>query len=71
MMVGDELAFEDQNDLDDDAYRGYKWALENDITDHEMYFCIDTDHFGKIEHRELIEGGVDVKVTNENKLEYF
>lgn len=71
MMVGDELAFEDQNDLDDDAYRGYKWALENDITDHEMYFCVDTDHFGKIEHRDLIEGGVDVKVTNENKLEYF
>ena len=71
MMVGEELTFEDQKDLDDDAYRGYKWSLENDIEDHEMYFCIDTDNFGKIEHKELCEGGVDIKVTNQNKHDYF
>jgi hypothetical protein len=57
--------------LDDDAYRGYKWSLENDIEEHGLYFCIDQDNFGKIEHKELIEGGVDIKVTNENKLDYF
>jgi hypothetical protein len=57
MMVGDELTFEDQKDLDDDAYRGLKWTLNNDIEGQEMYFSVDSDFFGKIESKELVPGG--------------
>lgn len=57
--------------MDDDAYRGYKWSLENNIDEHGLYFSFDQDNFGKIEHKELCEGGVDIKVTNSNKLDYF
>lgn len=41
MMVGDDLSFDDQKDLDDDAYRGYKWTMNNDISEQEIYFCVD------------------------------
>lgn len=36
-----------------------------------MYFYVDQDHFGKIEQKELVEGGVDKLVTNDNKLFYL
>ncbi len=36
-----------------------------------MYFCVDVDYFGKIEQKELVAGGIDIKVTNENKLDYL
>ncbi len=36
-----------------------------------MYFCIDQDFFGKIESKELVPGGAEIKVTNANKLEYL
>lgn len=71
MMVGDELLFEDQQDLDDDAYRSYKWTIDNDVSNQEMYFYVDLDYFGKVESKPLVEGGMDLRVTNENKLEYL
>lgn len=36
-----------------------------------MYFYVDQDYFGKIEQKPLVEGGIDLKVTNENKLDYL
>ena len=71
MMVGDDLSFDDQKDLDDDAYRGYKWTMNNDISEQEIYFCVDQNYFGKFEQKDLVEGGADLKVTNENKLQYL
>lgn len=36
-----------------------------------MNFSADFEILGKIEHHELKEGGDDVPVTEENKLEYL
>jgi E3 ubiquitin-protein ligase HUWE1 len=36
-----------------------------------MYFYVDLDYFGKVESKPLVEGGMDLRVTNENKLEYL
>jgi len=71
MMIGDELCFEDQQDIDEDTYRGYQWTLKNDPSDYGLYFCIDVDYFGQNQSKELIENGQDVLVTNDNKLDYL
>lgn len=36
-----------------------------------MFFSIDQDFFGKIESKELIPGGAEIRVTNANKLDYL
>lgn len=36
-----------------------------------MTFSADFEILGKIEHHELKEGGDDIPVTEENKLEYL
>ena len=57
--------------MDEDAYRGYQWTIDNDPTDQGLYFCIDVDYFGKAESKELVPGGEDLAVNQENKLEYL
>lgn len=37
----------------------------------EMTFSADFEILGKIEHHELKEGGDDIQVTEENKMEYL
>jgi hypothetical protein len=32
---------------------------------------VTTDYFGRIEEKELIPGGSEIRVTDENKVEYF
>ena len=71
MMVGEDISFEDQQDLDNDYYRSCKWALENSVDDQELYFSVTTDYFGKIEEKELIPGGSNIKVDDQNKVDYF
>ena len=44
--------------------------LDNDVTVLELAFCIDVDRFGDISEVELVPGGADIVVTNENKREY-
>jgi len=45
--------------------------LENDIEPLQTTFAIETDFFGKSEEVELIEGGRNIPVTNENKKQYI
>ena len=71
MMVGEQLQFEDLTDLDYDYHRNCKWSLENDINDLEMRFSVNQDYFGRYEEKELVPGGRNIPVNNENKLEYF
>jgi E3 ubiquitin-protein ligase HUWE1 len=57
MMVGQDITFEDQQDLDNDYFRSCRWGIENKIDDQELYFTVTTEYFGKIEEKELIPGG--------------
>jgi hypothetical protein len=49
-----------------------KWILENDISDAGLDLNFSTEHnsFGRTEHVELIPGGADIPVTDENKHGY-
>lgn len=49
------------------------FSRENDIEECglEMFFSVDFEVLGKIESHELIAGGGDVQVTEENKEEYL
>ena len=33
MMIGEELAFEDLEDMDNDCFKNLKWTTENDVND--------------------------------------
>jgi hypothetical protein len=70
MILGEDLAFEDLEDMDNSYYKNLKWSLENDVTHCELYFCVDSDRIGAVEELDLKPGGKDIKVTNENKEEY-
>lgn len=44
---------------------------DNDITDVlELTFSVDDDRFGEMVTVDLMEGGRDIEVTEENKKEY-
>ena len=70
MILGEDLAFEDLEDMDNAYYKNLKWSLENDVTNCEFYFCVDKDQIGRVEEVDLKPGGKDIKVTNETKEEY-
>lgn len=69
-MNGTPLSYEDMEDNDPEYYKNLKWILENDVTDFNLVFSYQADNFGKLEERELKEGGSKMPVTNENKKEY-
>lgn len=71
MMLGEDLAFTDLEDLDNEYYNNLKWSLENDVDYLEQYFCVTKDFFGKTEEIDLIPNGKNIKITNENKMKYI
>lgn len=50
-------------DIDLNEYNSMKKILENDITDWGLYWTYNVDNFGRVEERELIEGGKSKLVT--------
>jgi hypothetical protein len=48
------------------------WILDNDISEAGLDLNFSTEHqsFGKTEHVELLPGGADIPVTDENKHGY-
>ena len=71
MMIGEELYFEDLSDMDNDCYRNFRWYIDNDVSDLCQYFAITRDYFGRPEEIPLKEGGSNLAVTNDNKIEYI
>lgn len=70
-ILGKSVSLKDMESLDLDYYKSLVWILENDITDVTFEtFSIDLDKFGVTETIDLIEGGRDIPVTEENKHEY-
>ena len=57
--------------MDNNYYRNLQWSIQNDVNDLEYYFAIDEDKLGKRKEIDLIPNGRNIKVTNENKLEYI
>jgi len=72
MLIGQKLNFKDLEDFDNNLYQGLNWCLQPhaDMAALMETFSITNDYFGRPEEVELIPGGKDIDVTNENK-EYY
>lgn len=71
MMLGEDLTFEDLEDMDNDLYRNLGWCLKNSVEDCEFYFSVDQDYFGQRQAIELMPGGKDIKVSDESREQYI
>jgi E3 ubiquitin-protein ligase HUWE1 len=77
-MLGVKVTHHDIEAIDPDYFKNLKWMLENDITDVlDLTFSIDADEEKLILYEktevtdyELIPGGRNIKVTEENKHQY-
>ncbi|KAG8048577.1 hypothetical protein GUJ93_ZPchr0009g267 [Zizania palustris] len=77
-ILGVKVTYHDIEAIDPAYYKNLKWMLENDITDVlDLTFIIDADEEKRILYEktevtdcELIPGGRNIKVTEENKHEY-
>ncbi|RUS88330.1 hypothetical protein EGW08_003901 [Elysia chlorotica] len=72
-MLDKKLSIKDLETIDAEFYQSLLWVKENNIEDCglELYFCADFEILGKVEQHDLIEGGSDIKVTEENKEDYI
>ena len=72
MLIGQKLNFKDLEDFDNNLYQGLNWCLQphSDVSALMETFSITNDYFGRPEEVELVPGGRDIDVTNENK-EYY
>ncbi|GMY07746.1 E3 ubiquitin-protein ligase UPL2-like [Fagus crenata] len=77
-ILGAKVTYHDIEAIDPPYFKNLKWMLENDITDGlDLTFSIDADEEKRILYErtevtdyELIPGGRNIKVTEENKHEY-
>ncbi|MBA0692176.1 hypothetical protein Goari_009759, partial [Gossypium aridum] len=77
-ILGAKVTYHDIEAIDPDYFRNLKWMLENDISDVlHLTFSIDADEEKLILYErtqvtdyELIPGGRNIKVTEENKHQY-
>ncbi|KAI9097596.1 hypothetical protein K1719_025367 [Acacia pycnantha] len=77
-MLEVKVTYHDIEAIDPDYYKNLKWMLENDISDVlDLTFSIDADEEKLILYErtevtdyELIPGGRNIKVTEENKHQY-
>ncbi|PGH19167.1 hypothetical protein AJ80_04247 [Polytolypa hystricis UAMH7299] len=71
MMLRKKVSLQDMEGVDEDFHRNLRWTLDNDIDGvFELTFSIDDEQFGERRTIDLIEGGKDIAVTNENKKQY-
>lgn len=71
MMIGEDLSFNDLEDMDNDCFKNLRWLLDNDISNLGAYFLVTREYFGRFEEIPLKEGGADIEVTKENVAEYI
>lgn len=70
MMVDRNLYVSDLEDIDPELSRNLIWMLENNVDDLMYDFSYVDNILGELKTIELIENGVNVPVTDENKKEF-
>jgi E3 ubiquitin-protein ligase NEDD4 len=71
MILKKKVTLADLESVDAELHRGMTWMLENDITDIiDETFTTTEERFGEMVTIELISGGEDIPVTQDNKKEY-
>ncbi|KAL5254865.1 hypothetical protein ACHWQZ_G014342 [Mnemiopsis leidyi] len=71
-LLGRKCTVEDMENVDPAFYKSMKWILENDVSSifEDQTFTIDHDSFGRHCEYELMPGGKEQRVTENNKKEY-
>ncbi|KAF6160653.1 hypothetical protein GIB67_019593 [Kingdonia uniflora] len=77
-ILGVKVTYHDIEAIDPDYFKNLKWMLENDISDVlDLTFSMDADEEklilyerAEVTDHELIPGGRNIRVTEENKHEY-
>ncbi|CAD8063012.1 unnamed protein product [Paramecium sonneborni] len=69
-ILGQKLTIHDMEDIDLNEYKSMKKILDENVTDWGIYWTYTVDNFGKLEERELVEGGKQKQVTEDNKFDY-
>ena len=70
MMLGKKIKLADMEYVDAEYHNSLVWIRDNDPECLELTFEVDNKVLGKCVSIELIPGGKDIKVTDENKLDY-
>lgn len=72
MILAKPVSLADMEGVDADFHRSLQWMLDNDISGGilEQTFSTEDERFGVVTEEDLIPGGRDIEVTNENKKEY-
>ncbi|KAL9109350.1 MAG: hypothetical protein Q9227_005980 [Pyrenula ochraceoflavens] len=71
MMLRKKVLIQDMEGVDEDFHRNLSWTLENDIEGVvDLTFSVDDEQFGETKSVDLIPGGSEIAVTNENKKRY-
>ena len=70
LLLGLPLNYHDLEEFDNELYKNLKWCLENPVADLGLTFAETRDFFGVNEEVDLVEGGRELEVTEDNKFEY-
>lgn len=73
-ILGQEVSYQDMEDIDPDFYKNLKFLLDINLMEnelHEYYFAYEEEEFGKLIIKELVPNGTQIRVTEDNKLEYI
>lgn len=70
MMLGKPITIKDMESVDTEYYNSLRWIMDNDPAELDLRFSVDEDLFGQMQQRELVPGGADLPVTQENKARY-
>ncbi|KNE55628.1 hypothetical protein AMAG_01515 [Allomyces macrogynus ATCC 38327] len=66
-----KITLADMESVDADFHRSLEWMLNNDITDIlDLTMSTEDNRFGEVVTIDLVPGGRDIPVTEENKREY-
>lgn len=60
----------DLEDLDPEMAKNLFWCLEKDVTDVGLTFSVYQDNLGTMTTIDLVPGGRDKEVTEDNKKQY-
>ena len=71
MMLGKPITLSDMESVDAEYYNSLLWIKENDPQSLELTFQVEEEVFGEHTETELVDGGKDIQVTEENKAEYI
>ena len=71
MMLGKRITLKDMESVDAEYYNSLVWIKENDPECLCLTFQVDDEVFGEQVQKDLVLGGGDIEVTEENKMEYI